>query len=156
MAPSPLRHSRQLAILLVLVAPAIAQTPAAADKSADLKSKSIDTRLAAIDATGASDEPDADKLLLPLLTDKDWEIQERTAMALGKLKSKAALKPLIDLAIEGDVARMRQAAAFALGAIDGAEAAGAIYKRAKGKDQVAAQEALALVNRGQKPLAEAD
>jgi HEAT repeat protein len=156
MAPSPLRHSHPLAILLVLVGPGIAQTPATADKSADLRAKSIDTRLAAIDATGASDKPDADKLLLPLLTDKDWEIQERTAMALGKLKSKAALKPLIDLAIEGDVARIRQAAAFALGAIDGAEAAAAIYKRAKGKEHVAAQEALALVNRGQKPLAEAD
>jgi len=156
MALSPRRHSRPLAILLVLVAPGIAQTPATADKSADLKAKSIDTRLAAIDATGASDKPDADKLLLPLLAEKDWEIQERTAMALGKLKSKAALKPLIELAIEGDVSRIRQAAAVALGAIDGAEAAAAIYKRAKGKDQVAAQEALALVSRGQKPLAEAD
>ena len=156
MAPSPLRHSRPIAILLSLVATALAQTPAAADKSADLRSKSIETRLAAIDATGASDKPDADKLLLPLLADRDWEIQERTAMALGKLKSKAALKPLIELAIEGDVVRIRQAAAMALGSIDGAEAATAIYKRAKGKDQVAAQEALALVNRGQKPLAEAD
>ena len=108
----------------------------------------------AIDATGASDKPDADKLLLPLLSDKDWEVQERTAMALGKLKSKAALKPLIDLAIDGDVVRIRQAAAHALAAVDAVEAVNAIYKKAKGKDQVAAQEALAIVNRGQKPLAE--
>jgi HEAT repeat protein len=156
MAHPLLRSSRPIASLCLLAATAIAQAPAAADKSADLRSKSIETRLAAIDATGASDKPDADKLLLPLLADKDWEIQERTAMALGKLKSKAALKPLIELAIEGDVVRIRQAAAVALGSIDGAEAAAAIYKRAKGKDQVAAQEALALVSRGQKPFAEAD
>ncbi|HEX6812204.1 MAG TPA: HEAT repeat domain-containing protein [Planctomycetota bacterium] len=159
MAHSSLRPSHPIASLLLpvlLATTAIAQAPAAADKSADLKSKSIETRLQAIDATGASDKPDADKLLLPLLTDKDWEIQERTAMALGKLKSKAALKPLIDLSIDGDVVRIRQAAAFAVAAIDPVEGAAAIYKKAKGKTQVAAQEALALVNRGQKPFAEAD
>ncbi len=156
MARSLLHSSGPFACLFLVVAAAFAQTPPTPDKTADLHSKSIEARLAAIDATGASDRPDADKLLLPLLNDKDWEVQERTALALGKLKSKPALKPLLDLAIDGDVVRIRQAAAQALAAIDAAEAASALYKKAKGKTQVLAQEALALVNRSQKPVADAD
>jgi hypothetical protein len=53
--------------------------------------------------------------------------------------------------------RVRRAAAFAVAAIDAVEGANAIHKKAKGKTQVAAQEALALVLRsGQPAFAEAE
>ncbi|HEX5051199.1 MAG TPA: HEAT repeat domain-containing protein [Planctomycetota bacterium] len=151
--PSPLRL---VPGLLCVVSSVLAQTPAGADPSADLRSRSIDTRLAAIDAIGASKRADADRLLLPLLNDKDWEIQERTATALGKAAAKSAQKQLIDLSLDGDVVRVRQAAAQALAAIDAVEAGANILKRAKGKNQVAALEALALTNRHQPALPGAD
>ena len=71
------------ALLLTTAVATQAPTP---DQSADLRAKAIDVRLAAIDAMVLSTKKDADSLLLPLLADKDWEVQERTAMALGKRK----------------------------------------------------------------------
>src|SRR5262245_18842082 len=143
----------RLSLSLLFSACTLLPTPAllaqAADKSADLKAKEVDKRLAAIDWTATSGRKDAETLLAPLLSDRDWEIQERTAIALGKVKAKTALKPLIDLAIEGDVVRVRRAAALAVGAIDPAEGAASIWKRCKGKTQVHGQDALALVLRGQ-------
>ncbi|MEO6594936.1 MAG: HEAT repeat domain-containing protein, partial [Planctomycetota bacterium] len=150
-----LSHSLRLLPCLLLIAAVTGQS-GGTDPSADLRSKSVDTRLTAIDAIGASDRADADRLLLPLLSDKDWEIQERAAAALGKLKAKTALKPLIDLALDGDVVRIRQSAARAAAAIDAVEAGTAILKKAKGKNQVLALEALAITNRNQPALAGAD
>lgn len=138
----------------LVVGVAAAQTPAQLE--ADLRSKSLDTRLATIDTVGASNRPDIDRLLLPMLNDKDWEIQERTAIALGKAKCKPALKALVDLAVDGDVVRIRQAAATAAAEVDAAEAAAGIWKQAKGKTQVQALEALAIANRGKGPLADAE
>src|SRR5436190_16644269 len=147
--------SFSFSLCTLLTTAALAQTPPP-DKSADLKAKEVDKRLAAIDFVATSGRKDADTLLMPLLNDRDWELQERTAMAFGKLRSKAALRPLIDLAIDGDVVRARRAAAFAVAAIDPAEGGASIWKRCKGKTQVPAQEALALVLRGQPAFAEAD
>jgi len=148
----PRRSCLPLAIVL-LAAFASAQTPG---PEADLRSKSIDTRLAAIDTLGSSGRADVDKLLLPQLKDKDWEVQERAAMALGKAKSAPALKALIDLALDGDCVRIRQAAAQAAAAVDPVETANGLFKKAKGKTQVAALEALAIANRRQAPHEDAD
>src|SRR5689334_5632714 len=118
-----------------------AQAPApdkpAPDKSTELRSKDVEVRLAAIDAIAASGRKDAESLLLPLLADRDWEIQERTAAALGKLKSKQAIGQLVELAVDGDVARVRRAAAFAVAAVDAADGASRIWRQAKGRRQVA-------------------
>jgi HEAT repeat protein len=133
-----------------------AQAPAKLDLAADLKSRSIEVRLKAIDQVATSGRPDAEALLAALLDDKDWEVQERTAAALGRMQAKTAIKGLVDVAIEGDVARVREAAAAALGAIDAAAASAAILKKARGKTQVQAQEALALVNRRQPGLPDAE
>ncbi|MBL8728953.1 MAG: HEAT repeat domain-containing protein [Planctomycetes bacterium] len=148
----PGRSCSPFAVLL-LSALAAAQTPG---PEADLRSKSVDTRLAAIDALGQGDRADVDRLLLPLLKDKDWEIQERAAIALGKAKCVPAVKALVELAVDGDCVRIRRAAAQAAAAIDPAEAASGLCKKAKGRTQVAALEALALANRRQAPLADAD
>ncbi len=142
-----------LALTLAALAPAQAQD---ADKIADLRAKSIEARLIAIDWAATSGRKDAETLLMPLLLDRDWEVQERTAAALGTMKSKLALKGLIDLAVDGDVVRIRRAAALAVREIDATEGATAIFKKAKGKTQVQAHEALALVLRGRPPFADAD
>lgn len=150
--PSP----TALAFACLLATAIGAQTPPAADKSADLKAKDIAARLAAIDWVASSGRKDAEALLIPLLSDRDWEVQEHTATAFGTMKSKAALRTLIDLAVDGDVVRVRRAAAFATAAIDPLEAANSIWKKAKGKNVAPAYESLALVLRGQPPFAEAD
>jgi len=126
------------------------------DRSADLRAKSIEVRLEAIDSMLTSTRKDVEVLLVPMLGDKDWEVQERVAMVLGKLRSKAALAPLIELALDGDVTRVRRAAASALAAIDPAEATARLWKQNKGKNQIAVLEALALVLRGQPAFAEAE
>ncbi|MEQ1632819.1 MAG: HEAT repeat domain-containing protein, partial [Planctomycetota bacterium] len=138
---------------LLFAATLAAQTPPG-DRTADLRSKSIETRLLAIDWLATADKKDADTLLLQQLADKDWEIQERAAESLGKRKSKVALKQLVDLAIDGDVVRVRRAAALAAGAVDAVAASADVWKRCKGKEQVLAQEALALVLRGHPGFAE--
>ncbi len=150
------RTTRCFPSVLLLATALAAQTPAGADKAADLRAKDVAVRLAAIDHVAASGRKDAETLLLPLLNDRDWEIQERTARALGSLKSKAALKPLVELAVDGDVVRVRRAAALAAGAVDAAEAAPSVFKKAKGKTLVAAFEALALVLRSKVPFGDAD
>lgn len=142
-----------LAFSLAFVSAVAAQTPPG-DRTADLRAKSIETRLLAIDWLATADKKDADTLLLQQLADKDWEIQERAAESFGKRKSKAALKQLVDLAIDGDVARVRRAAALAAGAVDAAAASAEVWKRCRGKELVAAQEALAFVLRGHPGFAE--
>lgn len=149
------RHTT-FAFTVLLTATAIAQTPPATpDIAADLKHKQFDKRVAAIAAIAASDRKDADALLLPLLKENDFEIQEHAAQAMGKRKNKAAMPALLDLAVDADIARVRHAAALAINTIDPVDGAAKLWKQAKGKTQVAALEALAIVLRGQK-FAEAD
>src|SRR5688500_6819655 len=99
---------------VVCLALACALPLAAQDPANDLRSKSPQARLGAIDALARSDRPDADKLLVGVLDDKDWEMQERAAAALGQRKCKTAVKPLVELAIGGEVGRLRRIAATAL------------------------------------------
>lgn len=159
--PTPM-HTRLLAVAFALLSLAAAQNPTppapapAPDRAADLRNKDANIRLLAIDDIAKSGRKDAESLLVPLLAEKDWEIQERVAHALGSLKSKAALRQLIDLAVDGDVVRVRRAAALAVGAIDAVQGADTIWKKAKGKTQADAQEALALVLRGNAPFAESE
>lgn len=150
------RHTPFAVSLLLAASAAIAQNPPATpDIAADLKHKQYDKRTAAIDAIAASDRKDADALLLPLLRENDLEIQEHAARAMGKRKTKAAMPALLDLAVDGDVVRVRQAAALAINAIDPVDGAAKLWKQAKGKSAGLALEALAIVLRGQK-FTEAD
>jgi HEAT repeat protein len=139
--------------LLLLTAFAAAQNP---DPAAQLRAKEIDKRLAAIDAVAASGKKDAELTLQPLLRDADWEVQEHTARALGRLKSKSAMAQLTDMAVDGDIVRIRRAAALAAAEIDAADAANRIFKKTRPKSPVESYEALALVLRGQPPFADAD
>jgi HEAT repeat protein len=138
---------------LLLAAMAAAQGP---DPATQLRAKEIDKRLAAIDAVAASGKKDADLTLQPLLRDPDWEVQEHAAKALGRMQSKSSMGQLTDMAVDGDIVRIRRAAALAAAAIDPADAANRIVKKMKPKAPVASLEALALVLRGQPAFADAD
>ncbi|MGK0352720.1 MAG: HEAT repeat protein, partial [Planctomycetota bacterium] len=93
-----------MAALLSTVATA-QSTPA--QLSSALRAKQIGQRLQAIDEIVTSDLVDGERLLTPLLNDKDWEVQEHAAHALGKLgklgkvQSKGSLNKLIMLAMDG-------------------------------------------------------
>jgi HEAT repeat protein len=158
-SPSPsvrrLRHVRVATAMLLWAGGLLAQG-GTADPAADLRNKAIDVRLRAIDAVAASGRKDAEALLVPLLAEKDWEVQERTAEALARLGGKAGLSQLVELALDGDVVRVRRAAAVAAGRADAAEAAARLWKQVKGKHQVAVLEALAWVLRARPTFADAD
>ncbi len=120
----------------------------AQDPARDIKNKDPLTRIKAIDAL-SKPGTDGAKLLIRALKDKDWEVRESAAIALGVLKSPAAFKPLVDLCLKGPVYRMRRAAAVSLMAIDADAAVAALLKKMSGKTAVRAGHALALVIRAQ-------
>lgn len=161
-------HTRRLlpALALLLTAallPTVATAQITAAKlSAALRVKQIDKRLQAIDAVVASGLAGSERLLLPLLNDKDWEVKEYIAQSLGKLgqlgkvKGKSALNKLITLATDGKTVRVRNAAAIAVSRINAELGAKTIFKKAKSKRQVAALEALAIVLRARPKFVGAD
>lgn len=75
------------------------------------------------------DDPRAVKAALPLLDDEDWEVRIHATTTLGKLGGKQALKALLDQAVHGEIAWLRQAAVDGLKAWDGAETAGRLLER---------------------------
>lgn len=127
-----------------------------AQGAADLRDRDVLVRLKAIDAVGAASDAKVPSLLPGLLKDKDWEVQERAAIALGRLGHGPSLAALADLAINGDVLRVRRAAALAVAAIDPAAGAERIFRKVKGRTQASALEALALVLRGRSGFEDAD
>lgn len=151
------------ALLVTALLPTVAtaqSTPA--QLSSALRAKQIGQRLQAIDEIVTSDLVDGERLLTPLLNDKDWEVQEHAAHALGKLgklgkvQSKGSLNKLIMLAMDGNIVRVRRAAAVAVRHINAEEGAKSIFKKAKSKREVDALEALAIVLRAQPKFVGAD
>jgi len=120
-----------------------------ADPGADLKSKDFKKRLGAVAAIHAKGGADAEKLLLSALKDRDWEVVERAVEALAERGGEKALKPLIAVAAEGPVRRIRLAAAAALARLGPEEAAKRLSRRLvrKGKGAVHAAEALGVLAR---------
>ena len=136
-----------LAPVLLLAAAIPTQDPVK-----DLRSKSPETRLVAIDALAHSDRADADKQIASVLDDKDWEVQVHAAQVLGEREARLATKALVDLALGGEIAQLRRVAAEALGRIDPAEASKAILRKARAKTIAPAQWALAIIARGRPGL----
>ncbi|MCC6782626.1 MAG: HEAT repeat domain-containing protein, partial [Planctomycetes bacterium] len=142
--------TRLLDSLAVLAALAVARGQ---DPAKDLRHKDPVTRLAAVEVLRSADRPDAEKLLVGALDDRDWEVQERAALALARRpaantqKLANAQKALIALALDGELVRIRRAAAEALRVVDPVRAAPALLKAAKPKTFVRAHEALAIVAR---------
>ncbi|MCE9594858.1 MAG: HEAT repeat domain-containing protein [Planctomycetes bacterium] len=128
-----------------MIAPLLLSFLLQADPARDLKSKNVEERLAAV-AVLAADTPDkADRLLLSALDDRDWEVVERAAIALGAHGARTALPKLVDLASAAPIERLRAAASEALLKIDAPRASAELSKLLGGKRASYALEALAVL-----------
>jgi HEAT repeat protein len=87
--------------------------PLQGDPAKDIKSKDYETRLAAIVELSLGHEK-AEKLLVGALKDKDWEVVEKAAAALGKVGGKTSAAALLKVVLGGPTQRIRRVAAEAL------------------------------------------
>ena len=126
-----------LAPALLALAPLWQDNPAK-----DLRSKSVETRLQAIESLAAS-EPNKDvtKLLVGALKDDDWEVVEAAITALGKVGGKGADKKLLDFVLDHPLRRHRTAAAASLAQAYGLEGWAQLEKKLSGKTTQFAAEA---------------
>src|SRR5712672_2752928 len=88
-------------LFLVLAAATLAAHAAPADPAKDLKDKDFSVRLAAVEALESAGGKDCEKLLRDALTDKDWQVCERAAIALAKRGTPASVEDLVRLSIDG-------------------------------------------------------
>ncbi|MCB9904107.1 MAG: HEAT repeat domain-containing protein [Planctomycetes bacterium] len=117
----------------------------AQDPAKDLKSKDALERLAAVDQLAQGGADGAEKLLTGALKDKDWEVQERAARALGEVGSADAVDALVKLALNGPVARVRLAAARSAAKLSPDEALEDVAKKASGDTAFVACDAIAVI-----------
>jgi HEAT repeat protein len=115
------------------------------DPEKDIKSKDAEQRVAAVAGLKGLGVERAEKPLVSALYDKDWEVVETAAAALGELRAKGASAALVKTALDGPTARVRRAAAQALTRLDPLKAASELGKQTAGKNALRAWEALAYV-----------
>src|SRR5262245_25521267 len=115
------------------------------DPAKDIKAKEPEKRVAAIEGVKALGGEAAEKLLTPLLLDRDWEVVERAAAALRDVGTKASVPQLVKTAIDGPTHRARLAAAESLAKIDPERALADLAKLTPGKSATRAWIALAVV-----------
>jgi HEAT repeat protein len=132
-------------LLLLLSTLLLLGFSSAQDPAKDLKSKDPLERLAAVDSLAQGGVDKAEKLLIGALKDKDWEVQERAARALGEVGESAAVGPLTKLALNGPIARVRLAAARSVAKLSPDEALEDVAKKASGDTAIVACDAIALI-----------
>src|SRR5215471_12252032 len=71
------------------------------DPAKDIKDKDVKLRIAAIEELESSGGKEAEALLVEALKDKDWQVVERAAAALGKKGGPSSLDDLVTLAAQG-------------------------------------------------------
>jgi len=119
---------RCLPLLLLALAP---QDPIA-DIGKRLKDKDPVMRLVAVDELARETDPRAEKALHGALKDADWEVVERASAALGEHGTAASLDPLLKIALDAPVARIRRAAARSLARISPKETAARLHFSLRG------------------------
>lgn len=115
------------------------------DPEKDIKSKEPEKRVAAVAGLKALGGEKAEKALIGALGDRDWEVIEAAALALGELGAKGAVGSLVKTAIENPSARLRRAAAQSLARIDAVRAAEDLGKLTAGKSAARAWAAMLYV-----------
>jgi HEAT repeat protein len=131
---------------LLLLAPTLVASPAQdaiADIAKRLKDKDVVIRLVAVDELARERDPKAEKALHGAFGDGDWEVVERAAAALEKNGTTVSIDPLVKLALEAPVARIRRTAARSLGRISARESAKRLQRKLTGPDALLVAEALA-------------
>ena len=124
-----------------------AAPPQGADPAKAIKSKVVAERLAAVEALRKSTDPQAEKLLLSALADKDFEVEARACAALGERGGEGAWSPLVRECIDGPIRHIRAAAARALAQVAPERGSAELAKLCAGKSAQRALEALAVVGR---------
>src|SRR5262245_26196155 len=101
-------RTSRLAGAFALAACVLVLAPGAlpSDPAKDLKDKDVKVRIAAIEELEASGGKDAETLLLSALTDRDWQVVERAADALGRKGSAASVDDLVRLSTDGEIRRI--------------------------------------------------
>lgn len=115
------------------------------DPAKDLKDKDVKVRMAAVEALESSGGKDAEALLLSALSDRDWQVVERAADALGRKGSAACVDDLVRLAADGPIRRIRVTAARAAGRLGADRAIEMLGKKIGGDNAVHALEAIAAI-----------
>jgi len=141
-------HVRRVAVAASsLLAASLCLAPDAlpGDPGKDLKDKDFKVRVAAIDELESSGGKDAEALLLDALKDKDWQVVERAAAALGKKGGPGSLDELVTLAAQGPIRRIRIVAARSAGQIDETKAIEALGRKLNGEHVVHALEAVGYI-----------
>jgi HEAT repeat protein len=140
-------RTSRLAGALALAASVLVLAPEAlpGDAAKDLKDKDVKVRMAAVEELEASGGKDAEPLLLSALSDRDWQVVERAADALGRKGSAACVDDLVRLSTDGPIRRIRVTAARAAGRLDANRAIDLLGKRINGDDAVHALEAVAAI-----------
>jgi len=107
--------------------------------TAALTDRSPIVRASAAAAVLSVPPEEAAAALIPNLKDKDEFVRQETAYALGKVRSRAAVGPLIALLENDKKSGVRGAAAVALGQIGDEAAVGALVQLLPGQDGTAAK-----------------
>ena len=123
----------------------LAAARAEEDPVALLASREVDQRIRGVEAIREKGHADAEALLLKATKDKDWEVVELAVVALAARGTGESVEPLVPLALRGPVRRIRLAAARTLKALGPERAADKIVKRLRGKEIIAAAEALEIL-----------
>ncbi len=130
---------------LSLLLAVVTALPLQGDPAKDIKSKDFEVRLAAVEVLAGGHDK-AEKLLVGALKDKDWEVMEAAAAALGRLGEaqgggKASMNALLKLSLGGPTQRIRGVAASALAQAHGAAGYEALLKKMSGKTAIEASRA---------------
>jgi len=145
MAIAPARRTLAPALLVLAASALFAATPRD-DVSRRLESREPTERLAAVETIRRDGHEQAEKLLVGALDDRDWEVVDRAARALGErgtpAGSAAALSALV---LDGPIRRIRLAAAESLAKLDPAAAGDLLTKAVRGPTLPRACEGLAAV-----------
>jgi len=138
---------RRVAAALLLVGASLSLAPEAlpGDPAKDIKDKDFKVRIAAIETLEQSGGKEAEALLLDALKDKDWQVVERAAAALGAKGGPASLDELVTLAADGPIRRIRIVAARSAGRIDENKAVAALGHKLNGESVVHALEAVGFI-----------
>ncbi len=142
-----MRHEASNPMKSALLVLLLLHTAPPQDEAKGLKEKEVALRLAAVELLSRDADPKAERALHSALKDEDWEVVERAAIALAEHGGAASVEPLVKLALEAPVARIRRAAARTLGKIAQKPAAEHLLRKLSGEDTQRACEALALVLR---------
>lgn len=131
--------------LAALALAGLALVSSAQDALKDIKAKEAEKRVAAVAELEKLGGEAAEKALVSALLDRDWEVVERAANALGKIGTKTAVPQLVKTALDAPAMRLRRAAALSLASIDAARATEDLAKQTAGKNALRAWQALAIV-----------